>query len=170
MSKVYTIFKTKIGWIGLEKSNCGISLITFPQKNITQCEALVCANNSHANKSDSDFSHIINQIHLYTSGKNVEFNSIKLDYRGYTEFSKKTLEACRNVPYGETRSYKWLADKAGSEFAYRSVGQIMAKNKFPIIVPCHRIIGSTGKLTGFRGKKHDLNMKTRFLNLENIKT
>jgi len=47
----------------------------------------------------------------------------------------------------------------------------MAKNKFPIIVPCHRIVGSTGKLTGFRGKNNDLDMKMKFLNLEqNIKT
>ena len=64
-----------------------------------------------------------------------------------------------------------VANQSGSEFAYRAVGQIMAKNKFPIIVPCHRIVGSTGKLTGFRGKNNDLDMKMKFLNLEqNIKT
>ncbi|MBI15819.1 MAG: hypothetical protein CL782_06215 [Chloroflexi bacterium] len=171
MDILFTIFETELGWIGLEKTNHGISLVTFPQKSKSKCKSLIGTVNKISNKSCSELSYIKDQISLYASGVKVDFSSVKLDYTGHTKFSKKTLEACRDVPFGERRNYKWLANQSGSAFAYRAVGQIMAKNKFPIIVPCHRIVGSTGKLTGFRGKNNDLDMKMKFLNLEqNIKT
>tara|TARA_Y100000817_G_C16471786_1_gene374035 strand:+ start:45 stop:557 length:513 start_codon:yes stop_codon:yes gene_type:complete len=170
MITLFTTFETKLGWIGLKKSNYGISLITFPSESESKCETFIHTTSKNIKKSDSEFSYLKDQIYLYTSGNSVDFSSIKLDYAGHSKFSKKTLEACRSVPFGETRSYKWLANESGSELAYRAVGQIMAKNKFPIIVPCHRIVGSTGKLTGFRGQTNDLNMKIKLLNLEKLRT
>ncbi len=67
------------------------------------------------------------------------------------------------MPYGETRSYKWLAGEAGSPRAYRAVGQAMAKNPFPLVVPCHRVVASDGSLGGFSG---GLDLKKALLDLE----
>ena len=167
MKKTFTTFKTNFGWIGLEKSANHITLITFPVDSNADCENSILSISKNSKRCDHHFSNIKEKISLYLSGQKVDFSSIHLDYSAHTPFSKKTLEACRKIPSGETRSYKWLAKNAGSPLAYRAIGQIMAKNKFPIIIPCHRIVGSNGKLTGFRGEMHDIAMKMKFLDLEN---
>jgi len=166
MKKTFTTFNTNLGWIGLEKSANHITLITFPLKSNADCEDSILLINKNSKRCNQGFSDIKERISLYLSGQKVDFKSIHLDYSAHTPFSKKTLESCRKIPLGETRSYKWLAKNAGSPLAYRAVGQIMAKNKFPIVIPCHRIVGSNGKLTGFRGKTHDIAMKMKFLSLE----
>ena len=166
MKKTFTTFKTNFGWIGLERSTNYITLITFPLSSDSACENSILSMSKNSKRSDLHFSNIKEKISLYLSGKEVDFSSIHLDYSAHTPFSKKTLEACRKIPSGETRSYKWLAKNAGFPLAYRAVGQIMAKNKFPIVIPCHRIVGSNGNLTGFRGKTHDIAMKMKFLALE----
>ena len=167
MDTIFTTFETNFGWIGLEKSAHGITLITFPLVSNSDCEDSMLLISKGSKRYDLHFLDIKEKISLYLSGHKVDFSSIHLDYSEHTPFSKKTLEACRKIPSGEIRSYKWLAKNAGSSLAYRAVGQIMAKNKFPIIIPCHRIVGLNGKLTGFRGKSHDIAMKIKFLDLEN---
>jgi O-6-methylguanine DNA methyltransferase len=69
----------------------------------------------------------------------------------------------REIPYGQTRSYGWLAARAGKPQAARAVGQAMAANPWPIIVPCHRVVSSNGHLGGYGG---GLGMKERLLRLE----
>jgi len=68
-----------------------------------------------------------------------------------TDFQKRVYEATRLIPYGETRSYAWVALKAGSPKAFRAVGQALNKNPLAIVVPCHRVIGKNGALVGFGG-------------------
>ncbi|MDD4899118.1 MAG: MGMT family protein [Candidatus Omnitrophica bacterium] len=80
-----------------------------------------------------------------------------------TAFEKKVYKALLTIPLGEVRTYKWLAEKAGRPRAYRAVGQILKKNPWPLIVPCHRVIESSGKLGGYAwGKKR----KEKLLDLE----
>ncbi|MCM8801058.1 MAG: MGMT family protein [Candidatus Omnitrophica bacterium] len=70
------------------------------------------------------------------------------------DFSKKVLKVVLNIPFGEVRTYKWVAKKAGNPKAARAVGQILKHNPYPIIIPCHRVISSSGKLGGYIwGKK-----------------
>jgi methylated-DNA-[protein]-cysteine S-methyltransferase len=66
-----------------------------------------------------------------------------------TDFEQKAWLALREIPYGETRTYKWLAEKVGSPKAARAIGQALKKNPLPIILPCHRVIASDGSLGGF---------------------
>ncbi|MBI5145432.1 MAG: methylated-DNA--[protein]-cysteine S-methyltransferase, partial [Candidatus Omnitrophica bacterium] len=76
---------------------------------------------------------------------------------------KKVYKAVLSIPLGETRSYKWVAKKAGRPHASRAVGQVLKSNPYPLIIPCHRVIESSGKLGGYsRGKKN----KSLLLNLE----
>lgn len=83
-----------------------------------------------------------------------------LDWTGVSDFHRKVLELCYDVPAGKTVSYGELAARAGNPNAARAVGGAMAKNRWPIIIPCHRVVGATGKLTGYSGhggldtKKH----------------
>lgn len=102
------------------------------------------------------------QLAEYFQGQRTSF-SVVLDPVG-TEFQKKVWRALAAIPYGETRSYGELAKKIGNPRASRAVGAANGKNPISIIVPCHRVIGSSGALTGFAG---GLKVKAQLLKLEN---
>ena len=106
---------------------------------------------------------VMTQIKEYFAGKRKSFDA-DLDLAHLTDFSRKVLMAAYHIPYGQTATYRQLAASAGS-IAYRAVGQVMAHNPIPIIIPCHRIIGTNGSLTGFGG---GIEMKRRLLALEGI--
>lgn len=89
------------------------------------------------------------QLREYFAGKLERF-SLKLDFAG-TEFQKKVWGALLTIPFGETRSYAQIAKQVGSPKAVRAVGAANGKNPISIVAPCHRVIGSNGKLTGFAG-------------------
>lgn len=89
------------------------------------------------------------QLAEYFQGKRKSFN-IPLSAAG-TEFQKKVWQELENIPFGETRSYLDIAQMVGNTKAVRAVGAANGKNPIPIIVPCHRVIGSNGTLTGFAG-------------------
>jgi methylated-DNA-[protein]-cysteine S-methyltransferase len=82
---------------------------------------------------------------------------------GGTEFQKKVWKELAGIPYGELRTYKEIAGAMGTENASRAVGMANSRNPIPLIVPCHRVIGTNGKLTGFA---HGLAMKERLINFE----
>lgn len=89
------------------------------------------------------------QLREYFDGDRREF-TVPLDARG-TTFQRSVWDALRGIPFGETRSYAGLARQLGSPDATRAVGAAIGRNPVSIIVPCHRVIGSSGKLTGFAG-------------------
>lgn len=101
------------------------------------------------------------QLKHYFAGKLEKF-TVPLDFHG-TEFQKKVWAALVAIPFGETRSYAQIAEQIGSPKAVRAVGAANGKNPISIIAPCHRVIGSNGKLTGFAG---GLDVKARLLDLE----
>lgn len=101
------------------------------------------------------------QLREYFAGKRKEF-SIALDMQG-SRFQKDVWEALLAIPFGETRSYGQLAKQLGNPRATRAVGAANGRNPISIIVPCHRVIGSSGKLTGFAG---GLETKAHLLDLE----
>lgn len=101
------------------------------------------------------------QIELYLEGKLKDFD-IPLAVEG-TEFQLKVWKALIDIPYGETRSYKDIAEVVASPKAYRAVGMTNNKNPISIIIPCHRVIGSNGKLVGYGG---GIDIKEKLLHLE----
>lgn len=101
------------------------------------------------------------QLGEYFAGKRKAF-SIALDMKG-TQFQKNVWEALLAIPFGETRNYGQLAKQLGNPRATRAVGAANGRNPLSIVVPCHRVIGSTGKLTGFAG---GLETKALLLSLE----
>jgi methylated-DNA-[protein]-cysteine S-methyltransferase len=101
------------------------------------------------------------QLKEYFAGKRKQF-SVGLDIRG-TSFQRNVWEALLAIPFGQTRSYGELAKQIGSPQAARAVGAATGRNPISIIVPCHRLLGATGKLTGFAG---GLETKTKLLRLE----
>ncbi len=101
------------------------------------------------------------EILKYLKGELKEF-TLPISFKG-TSFQESVWRELLNIPYGETRTYKELAEKVGCPKGSRAVGGALNKNPIAIIVPCHRVVGSNGKLVGFAG---GLDMKSRLLALE----
>jgi methylated-DNA-[protein]-cysteine S-methyltransferase len=100
-------------------------------------------------EDESAFREVRRQLEAYFRGELREF-AVPLELRG-TEFQMRVWSALRTIPYGETISYGTLAKRLGNVKAVRAVGLANGSNPIPIIVPCHRVIGSDGSLTGFGG-------------------
>jgi len=110
------------------------------------------------------FSELINnQLNEYFSGKRKIFD-IPHILKG-TDFQLKVWNAINNIPYGKTKSYKEIAEYINYPKAYRAVGLACNKNPIPFIVPCHRVVGKNGKLTGYGG---GIVLKDKLLRMEKI--
>lgn len=104
------------------------------------------------------------QLEDYFSGSLREF-SVEIALSCGTEFEKTVWLAISEVPYGETRTYKWLAGRIGKPGACRAVGRALAKNPIPIVLPCHRIIESDGHIGGY-SCEGGVDLKRRLLDME----
>ncbi|EOH99593.1 methylated-DNA-[protein]-cysteine S-methyltransferase [Enterococcus haemoperoxidus ATCC BAA-382] len=105
----------------------------------------------------------------YFAGQRTYF-TVPLSINRGTQFQRQVWRALSQIPFGETRSYLEIAQAVDSPKAVRAIGQANSKNPFPIIVPCHRVIGKNGKLTGYLGSsEHDgLSIKKFLLKIENV--
>lgn len=114
---------------------------------------------------ESVFSDVVGQLKAYFAGDLCDFD-VQMDLRG-TEFQRRVWQALLTIPYGETRSYGQIAEQIGAPGAARAVGLANGHNPVAIIVPCHRVIGAAGKLTGYGG---GLDRKQTLLSLEKRRT
>jgi methylated-DNA-[protein]-cysteine S-methyltransferase len=118
-------------------------------------------NRTNWQRDDSAFGDAVEQLHAYFAGELVGFD-IDMDLVG-TTFERRVWEALQTIPYGETRSYGEIAEQIGATGAFRAVGRANGRNPIGIIVPCHRVIGANGSLTGYGG---GLDRKRVLLDLE----
>ncbi|KHS57464.1 MULTISPECIES: methylated-DNA--[protein]-cysteine S-methyltransferase [Terrisporobacter] len=145
-------YETEIGIIGIRENNKSITDIFFSKVD------------TNDNIEETDLiKECFKQLKEYFEGNRMKFD-LPLDARG-TEFQKKVWNELLNIPYGETKSYKDIAVAIGNEKACRAIGMANNKNPIPIIIPCHRVIGSNGKLVGYAG---GVNVKEKLLNIEKI--
>ena len=109
----------------------------------------------------------VDLLKAYFQGEQVDFD-FPLDLSSGTPFQIMVWEKLREIPYGECRSYKWVAEQIGNPRAARAVGMANNKNPLPPVIPCHRVIGSNGSLTGYASGLHVKNIcwkwKKEFLN------
>tara|TARA_Y100001936_G_C16010595_1_gene633336 strand:+ start:233 stop:766 length:534 start_codon:yes stop_codon:yes gene_type:complete len=159
----YTVFKSPIGLIGLVASPIGLlglinklpneNSIDFFLKNLTI---------GKLNNIPSEFKGLIKQFSYYFDGR-LKYFDYPLDLRLGTRFQQKVWKKLITIPYGETRSYKWLASSINSPHASRAVGNANGNNPLSIIIPCHRVIRENGELGGYTG---GTNIKKFLLKLE----
>ena len=160
----YDVFETAFGWMGLSVSETGLCRSTLPRKSPDECVAEMAIENGEA--SGAGLHHLKRRLVAYFNGEEVDFAGEPIDLKGAPRFHAAAWKACRSIPAGETRSYGWLAAQAGSPRAVRAAGQAMARNRLPIIVPCHRVVASDGDLRGFGRGANQLDLKQRLLELE----
>jgi methylated-DNA-[protein]-cysteine S-methyltransferase len=109
----------------------------------------------------------IERLQRFAAGQPEDFGDVDLDLSHLSEFQLRVVKACRKIKAGQSRSYADLAASAGSPRAARAVGSVMRNNRYPLIVPCHRVIASNGKLGGFSSPQ-GLAMKERLLEREGV--
>jgi len=162
----YTVANIGVGWVGVLGSNSGLLKITLPQGTAQEAERLLGGRVREAARSGDFFTDLIERLRGYFAGYRVAFND-ELDLSSATAFQHEVWQLTRLIPYGETRSYSWVAEKLGRAGAGRAVGQALTRNPLPIIVPCHRVVAKDGGLGGYRG---GLTEKRYLLRLESAAT
>ena len=162
----YDILETPLGWMGLLATAKGLRRTTLPQPTPDDCFSILGAEAAGATQCHERLASVEERLLQYFSGATVSFLDEPVHVDDAPAFSRAAWQACREIPLGETRSYGWLAARAGRPNAPRAAGQAMARNRLPIIIPCHRVIGSDGALRGFGRGKGQLGLKERLLRLE----
>jgi methylated-DNA-[protein]-cysteine S-methyltransferase len=154
--------KTPIGMLYLGRTEKGLKLIALDKEEWEkQLFRLGRKQALKFERDESKFSRLKQQLRKYFSEKK-PILKFTLDWDGASDFQKKVWQAIKKIPYGETRSYKWIAQKIRVR-SYRAVGQACGSNPLPILIPCHRVIASDGGLGGFGG---GLKTKIKLLRLE----
>ena len=156
--------KTKLGKICVVEENRKIIKVIIDNENNENSKDKEIDKKVYEKYQEKDTKLLLKakkELEEYFEGKRKEFD-LPLEQEG-TEFQKKVWEALERIPYGETRTYKDVAKMVGNEKASRAVGMANNKNSIPIIIPCHRVIGSNGKLVGYA---LGLDMKKYLLDLE----
>ena len=161
MIKFATV-NTKYGWVAMGASGAGLALLALPKSSRKAALSEIKEFALDAVEETSAFGDLPDRLQRYFNGERVLFPD-RLDLSGATTFHRAVWDATISIPYGETRTYAWVAQQIGKPRALRAVGRALARNPFPIIVPCHRVVASNGNLGGFRG---GLELKKRLLELE----
>lgn len=146
----FHLCETEHGWVGLVLSAHGLRGTTLPHPSREVALREVVEQGAAGPATDADLADLPERISALASGR-YENLAIHVDWNGVAGFRRKVMEETMRIPAGETRSYGWLAARVGHPRAARAVGRVMATNPLPLVVPCHRVVGSDGSLHGYGG-------------------
>jgi methylated-DNA-[protein]-cysteine S-methyltransferase len=165
----YHLFGTAIGVCGLAWSAEGLTRFQLPERDAAATEARLraCAAVASTGPMPAMVIRAITALQRYLAGRRTEFSDLDLDFGRASRFHREAYEIARRIGWGETRTYGSIACEAGVPGAARAVGQAMAGNPLPIIVPCHRVLAEGRKLGGFSAFGGTVT-KQRLLALEGV--
>jgi methylated-DNA-[protein]-cysteine S-methyltransferase len=174
---MFSTFETELGTMALATYRREVVGLTFGHRGASAARKSLVQFHSdddsmlrNAQQDDSPatvsfHNKVVNKLIEFAAGEEVDLEGIAVNTSRMTVFQKQVHEACRAIPWGETLSYGQLATVVGHPGAARAVGTVMSKNRYPLIVPCHRVLGSQGKLGGYSAPE-GLSMKRRLLEME----
>ncbi|MDG1806930.1 MAG: MGMT family protein [Pirellulaceae bacterium] len=136
------VFSTDLGWTGILTAEGQIQRTWIGHQNRQSLFRRVGTN--HPIAPVKSHSSMVGLFQKYCSGERTSLDSLRIDESWMTPFQKQVTQACRSIPWGQVLTYGQLAKIAGSPRASRAVGSVMANNRYPLIVPCHRVCSSTG--------------------------
>jgi methylated-DNA-[protein]-cysteine S-methyltransferase len=150
MNLKYRLFDTSLGTMGIVAGANGLRQVYLPQPEAERVRSEIVAAYPQAVTDDTLLPELVAQLRQYLSGEPVDFD-VRLDWRSHNNFEVDVWRTCRKTPYGQTQSYKGIAERLGRPGGARAVGMAMSRNPFPIVVPCHRVLKSDGGLGGYSG-------------------
>jgi methylated-DNA-[protein]-cysteine S-methyltransferase len=164
-------FPSELGWFAIAWNDEQLTQLTFGHPSAAAAIASMDVDGFAATSSNSVpkwIAEVASRLQSYAAGNDEHFDDVPLDLSHLSAFQTRVVRACRKISRGRVRTYGELASVAGADGAARAVGNCMAKNRFPIIVPCHRVVGSAGSLGGFSARD-GISMKRRMLEMEGAK-
>ncbi len=157
-------FLSPLGWIALV--GCGRRLQRLSFGHATREQALGAVGLRADGQVSTRWSRaLVRRIGDYAAGRPDDLRDVEVDWQTRSAFQRSVYEACRAIPYGQTRSYGQLAREVGAVGAARAVGNCMAANRIPLVVPCHRVVPASGRLGRFSAPG-GVAMKRRLLKME----
>ncbi len=160
-----TVFLTDLGWILLAWQDSNLTLISFGHASPAEAAKRATAEPIPPGDAPRWIARLMQNLKKFAAGNEVVWGDLRLAWERRSEFQARVQEACRKIPRGEVRSYAELAAAAGSPGAARAVGSVMRMNRFPLVIPCHRVVAAGGKLGGFSCPA-GIEMKRKLLALE----
>jgi methylated-DNA-[protein]-cysteine S-methyltransferase len=163
------VFPSELGWMALDFRGDQLTRLTFGHPSAVAALASLDADSgsksSTVAKPPAWIGELASRLQSYAAGNDERFDDVLLDLSHLSEFQRRVVRTCRRIGRGRVRTYGELASSAGSAGAARAVGNVMANNRYPIIVPCHRVVGSAGSLGGFSARD-GISTKRRMLEME----
>lgn len=144
----YALVRTGAGWAGLVEREGRVLGVVLPGRSPKDIRARIASDWPEAEHDPRILRKLQAAIRDYFAGRRVRFDA-DADLSDLPTFSRKVLQACREIPYGQTSTYGKLAKRIGQPGAARAVGQALGRNPIPLIIPCHRVLRSDGELGGF---------------------
>jgi methylated-DNA-[protein]-cysteine S-methyltransferase len=158
----FHVFETDLGWVAVALSDAGLREITLPHKSRDAAFDTIAELGADKPATAAEARSVSALVKALVAGQ-PHANGLPLDWSGITPFRREVMEECMRIPAGQTLTYGELAAKVGRPRSARAVGRVMATNPFPLLVPCHRVLGSDGTLHGYGG---GLPMKAALLRAE----
>jgi methylated-DNA-[protein]-cysteine S-methyltransferase len=167
MAMDFCLFNTPIGVSGVAWSARGIAGVQLPEPDPARVRARLRRRfpGGHETTPPAEIRQAIEHITALLRGEPTDLTSVQLDMDGVPPFARQVYEVARTIPAGETLSYGAIATRLGEPRLAREVGQALARNPFPIVVPCHRVLAAGGKLGGFSARG-GVATKQRLLSIE----
>ena len=159
------VFSTDLGWMAVVLAGDVVQQFVFGHRSAAAAKkALDQRLLEHAEPGKRN-EPLVRRLQKYASGTPDPLHDIPVDLGPVSDFQRRVLQQCRRIPYGQTMSYGELAARAGSPGAARAVGNCMARNRIPLLIPCHRVVCADGRL-GFYSAPGGTSMKRRLLAME----
>lgn len=159
------VFSTELGWMSATWRSDLLREFSFGHANPDQALRALRCGAAQPEEPTGSLRRFAARLRAFAHQPADEFSDVELDLSEHTPFQRRVIEQCRTIPIGSIKSYAELARAAGHPGAARAVGQVMATNRFPLIVPCHRVVASGGLIGGYSAPD-GLQMKRRLLALE----
>jgi len=160
------LFDTALGWVGVALTGRGIAFATLFHAGREEAMADLRAAWPDADLLDAtSLPELAERLRRYARGEPVSFNDQVFDLSSCTPFQRAVLDITLGIPFGQTRTYADIARRLGKPKAARAVGGVMSRNPVPLLIPCHRVVGSHGGLRGYGGVG-GVATKKRLLDLE----
>jgi methylated-DNA-[protein]-cysteine S-methyltransferase len=164
-----SVFVTDLGWFGLVGIDATVHALTIGHTGPDQVHSAILGRGgleAAGIECERDWHPRLRaDLQAYARGERVDFSGYRVALQPSTAFQKRVLRATRRIPYGGMLSYAELAEKVDCQRGARAVGNVMASNRTPILIPCHRVVGSGGGLGGFSAPQ-GVSLKQRMLRLE----
>ena len=163
----FELFRVAWGWCAAAQTDAGLRHFLLPVSDRAAALEAITGAHPGARRSPKPFRRLREAVERYFDGWTVCFDDFALDLSDGSEFQRRVWEIIRRIPYGQARSYRWIGMEMGRPEAVRAIGGAVGANPLPLIIPCHRVVGESGDLTGFSAEG-GIALKARMLEREGV--